>query len=179
MNVLLNNQKINFDSNDFPMLISGAEKTGSSFFSICLLAELLKNGYKVLFLSAYPMAKEEFKKQIGDKIENAVIIESGEEKDIIKGIKDTTDLEKRLILIKNIDVYSYKIFDALRDLKLVIFSGDLDKCQFTDSLINKAFPSKIFFSQSEKYPHSIMPNLAKFCGEIVSKKYNGIINLDL
>src|SRR5680860_723742 len=108
MNVLVNNKKINFDSNDFPMLISGAEKTGSSFFSICLLAELLKNGYKVLFLSAYPMAKEEFSKQMGNKIENAIIIESGEESDLIKAIKNISDLEKRLVLIKNIDVYSHK-----------------------------------------------------------------------
>ncbi|MFA5886380.1 MAG: hypothetical protein WC863_01225 [Patescibacteria group bacterium] len=179
MNVLLNNQKINFDSSDFPMLISGAEKTGSSFFSICLLAELLKNGYKVLFFSAYPMAKEEFRKQIGDKIENAVIIESGEEGDLIKEIKNISDLEERFVLIKNIDIYSHKIFDVLKDLELVIFSGDLDKCQFADSLINKAFSSKIFFSPSEKYSHSMVSNLAKFCGEIVSKKHNGIISLDV
>ncbi|MEI6835534.1 MAG: hypothetical protein WCK59_01760 [Candidatus Falkowbacteria bacterium] len=179
MNVLLNNQKINFNSNDFPMLISGTEKTGSSFFSVCLLAELLKNGYKVLFLSAYPMAKEEFRKQIGGEFENAVIIESGEESDLIKAIKGLTDLEERLVLIKNIDVYSHKIFDVLKNLQLVIFSGDLDKCKFASSLIDKTFPTKIFFSSSEKDRHVIAPSLAKFCGEVVSKKYGGVISLGI
>ncbi len=178
MSFLLNNQKINFDHNDFPMLISGAEKTGSSFFSVCLIAELLKSGHKVLFLSAYPMAKEEFRKQIGDKIEKAVIIESGEEDDLIKEIKSIPDLKERFVLIKNIDVYSHKIFEVLKDSKLVIFSGDLDKCQFADNLISKVFSSKIFFSSSNKYPYCVRPNLTNFCGEIVSKKYNGVISLN-
>lgn len=178
MNVLLNNKKVNFDSNDFPMLISGAEKTGSSFFSICLLADLLNNGHKVLFLSAYPMAKEEFKKQIGSNAANAIIIESGEEDDIIKEIKAIADLEERIVLLKNIDTYSRKMFNNLKDLKLVIFSGDLDKCEFAESLINKDFPTRIFFSSSKKFPYRITPNLAKYCGEMISEKHKGVISLD-
>jgi len=179
MSVLINNKKVNFDSNGFPMLISGAEKTGSSFFSLCLLADLFKDGHKVLFISAYPMAKEEFKKQIGSNAENAIIIESGEEDDIIKEIKAITDLEERIVLLKNIDSYSPKLFDTLSDLKLVIFSGDLDKCEFAASLINKNFPSKIFFSSSKKFPFTIMPDLTKYSGEMISERHKGIISLDL
>lgn len=178
MKVILNNQKINFESCDFPILISGAEKTGSSFFSICLTAELLKNGYKVLFLSAYPMAKDDFKKQVGTKVENSIIVESGEENDLIKAIKDIPDLRERIVLLKNIDVYSNKIFNILEDLQLVIFSGDLDKCTFVNSLVHKNFPTKIFFSSSVKYPYSIAPNLNKFCGEVVSADHGGIISLE-
>jgi len=46
MNILLNDKKVDFLLSDLPVLISGAEKTGSSFFTVCLLANLLKSGLK-------------------------------------------------------------------------------------------------------------------------------------
>ncbi len=178
MSILLNNQKLNFGLDSFPMLISGACKTGSSFFSIYLLVKLLESGYKVLFFSAYPAAKEEFRKQLGGNTEDAIIIESGEEDAFLETIKSIPDLAERIILIKNIDNYSQKIFEAVKDLKLVIFSGDLDECQFFDKLIEKDFVSKIFFSQSEKYQQPGLSDLQKYTGKIFSKQYNGEINLD-
>ena len=135
MNILVNNRKTDFSNDDFPMLISGACKTGTSFFSVCLLADLLTSGKKVLLFSAYPAAKEAFREQIASNQENAFIIESGEEQVFIDTIKEVPDLHERIILIKNIENYSEKIFNAVKDLKLVIFSGDLDKCSFYDKLI--------------------------------------------
>ena len=177
MNILVDNKKVNFTEDDFPMLISDADKSGSSFFSISLLATLFKSGMKVLLFSAYPMAKEEFRKQIGDNEENTIIIDSGEEQALIDSVENTPNLSERIVLIKNIDTYSSKLFDVVKNLKLIIFSGDLDKCQFADELIKKEFATKIFFSQSEKFPQEEPINLAKYCGKIISEKHEGIISL--
>jgi KaiC/GvpD/RAD55 family RecA-like ATPase len=179
MNILVNNQKANFSNGDFPILISGVEKTGTSFFSICLLADLLNSGSKVLLFSAYPAAKEAFREQIKNNKENALIIESGEEQSFLDVLQETADLSERIILIKNIENYSEKIFEAVKDLKLVIFSGDLDRCSFADRLIEKDFTSKIFFSQSEKYPHEELDNLPKYVGKIISDSRKGFITLDI
>lgn len=178
MNILLDDKKINFELSDLPILISGTEKTGSSFFTICLLANFLKSGNKVILFSAYPAAKVEFKNQVGTDLSNAIIIDTGNDDDFIKIIKNTPDLSERIVLIKNIDLYSQKLFNAVKDLKLVIFSGDLDKCEFADDLLKKNFSSKIFFSFSEKNPIEELKSLPKYFGKIVGEKYNGTIKLD-
>jgi len=177
MDILLNNEKIDFTLDDFPMLISGAEKTGASFFSIILLAELLKNGAKVLFFSAYPDAKVEFRKQFGAEVDQAIIIDSGEESALLESLEKIPDLSERVVLIKNIDSYSSKLFEAVQTLELVIFSGDLDKCQFADKLIKKDFITKVFFSQSTKYPQAELGDLPKYSGQVISDRYDGLIIL--
>ena len=179
MNILVDDKKIDFSLNDFPMLISGAEKTGSSFFSVCLLANLLNNGHKVILFSAHQAAKEEFRSQVGANLDRALIIDSESEDDFIDIIKNISDLSKRIVLIKNINSYSRKLFKAVKDLKFIIFSGDLDKCQFTDDLLKNNFSSKIFFSGSEKYPVDGLRLLPRYSGQIFSKKYNGIIKLEV
>ena len=80
-------------------------------------------------------------------------------------------------MVKNIDLYSQKLFNAVKDLKLIIFSGDLDKCRFADNLLKKNFNSKIFFSYSKKYPLEKLKLLSKYSGAIIGKKYNGVIKL--
>ena len=178
MNILLNDKKVDFSLNDFPILISGAEKSGSSFFSFCLLANLLKIGNKVIIFSAHPAAKEEFRNQIGTDLNNSLIIDSENEDYFINIIKTIPDLSGRIILIKNIDSYSQKLFEAVKDIKLVIFSGDLDKCQFADDLLKKSFASKIFFSYSDKNPVEELKLLPKYFGVIVGEKYNGVVRLE-
>ena len=179
MNILINDKKVDFLLSDLPVLISGAEKTGSSFFTVCLLANLLKSGHKVIIFSAHPAAKEEFRSQVGADLENALIIDSEKEEDFIEIIKNISDLSERVVLIKNIDSYSQKLFETIKDLKFVIFSGDLDKCQFANDLLKKSFCSKIFFSYSEIYPIEDLKSLPKYSGKIISEKYNGVIKLEV
>lgn len=178
MNILLDNKKVKFNKLDMPLLIHGAEKTGASFFSICFLANLLKDGTKTILFSAYPMAKEEFRKQISGYEKDAIIIDSGDEKVLIEMLKNIQDLKERVFLVKNIDNYSTNLFDAVKDLGLVIFSGDLDKCQFADSIIDKKLTTKIFFSSSEKYPQYELGNLPKYHGKVVGDINNGVVSLD-
>ncbi len=179
MNILLNNQRIEFTDNDFPMLISGTEKRGVSFFSVCLMANLLNSGQKILFFSAYPSAKEELRKQINKNEDKAIIVDSGEEQDFINIIKNTPDLNERIVLVKNFDIYSQELFKIVKELKSVIFAGDLDNCQFSDELISKDFTTKIFFSQSEKYPQEGLDDLPRYQGRMFSQKKEGLIRLDI
>jgi hypothetical protein len=178
MNILVDNKKISFSKDDFPFLVHGAEKTGSSFFSICLLANLLKAGMKTFFFSAYPMAKEEFRKQIIGYEKDTIIVDSGDEKTLIETLKNTPDLNERVVLIKNIDSYSSNLFNVTKNLNLIILSGDLDKCQFADSLIDKKFATKILFSPSEKYSQYDLSDLPKYNGKIINNTYNGMVSLD-
>lgn len=178
MDILINDKKVDFSLNDLPILVSGAEKTGSSFFTVCLLANFAKSGPKIIFFSAHPAAKEELRAQLGEEdLKNALIINSEKEGDFINIIKNIPDLSERVVLIKNIDSYSQKIFETVKGLKNIIFSGDLDKCQFANSLLEHDFASKIFFSYSEKNPLEEVKSLSKYSGLIVSKKSSGIIRL--
>jgi hypothetical protein len=176
MDALVNGEKVDFKESDFPMLISGAEKSGASFFSISLIAGLLNKGMKVLFFSAFPTAKEEFRRQIKDE-RNAVIIDSGEEQVLIDSVRDSADLSERIIFIKNIDNYGPELFKALKNSKLVVLSGDIDKCRFAEELIKKDFTTKIFFSQSKMIPSLLPVDMPKYFGKIISDKYQGVITL--
>ncbi len=178
MKILINDKEVIFNKEDFPMLINGADKSGASLFSISLLTSLFENKEKVLLFSAFDPAKEEFKKQLGVSInENALIIESGDESVFIKELDEIQDLSERIILCKNIENYSSSLFDKLKDQKLVIFSGDTNKCEFGEKLVNKDFKTKIFFSYPEKIEVVDKIYLPKYKGMIISSKYEGIISL--
>lgn len=179
MNILINNEIENFTHEDFPMLISGGCKSGTSFFSVCLMAELFKRGEKEVFFTAYTPAKDEFRKQLGASInDNAMIIDSGDENAFLQEIEEIKDLEERIVLVKNMENYSLKLFDKLKDKKLVIFSGDMDKCEFGDNLAEKDFKTKIFFSYPKKIKVENKIELPKYKGLIISDKYNCLINLE-
>lgn len=178
MKILLNDKEVVFNKDDFPILISGACKTGSSLFSVSLVTSLIENGNKVLFLTAYPEAKVDFRRLLGESInENAIIIDSGEEAVFLEKLEQIDDLENTIVLLKNMDVYSTKIYDVLKNHKLVIFSGDIDKCEFGEQLANKDFTTKIFFSYPEKIEIANKIELPKYKGLVISQKYNGVISL--
>ncbi len=178
MNVVVNDQPITLTHEDFPMLISGAPGEGSSYFSIELMVKLFQNGEKVVLFSAFEQAKELFKKEIGDTTnENVSIIESGDDNTFIEELKNIPDLSERIVLFKNIDNYDQKLFDQLKDAKLVIFSGDLDQCQFKDELLKKEFKTKIFFSYPQGVEIENKIELPKYCAQIINDRNTGIITV--
>lgn len=182
MNILFNNEIINFNKEDFPMLFSGKAlvHSGASMFSVSLMTKLFERGEKIVFFTAFSQAKELFREQLNNKInENIIIIESGDEDTFIEELDKIKDLDERIVLFKNIENYSHKIFDKLKDHKLTIFSGDLDTCRVADELMKKEFKTKIFFSQSENYPQEGMDNLPKYYGKITNEKYNGMVSLEI
>jgi hypothetical protein len=178
MKILVNEEAVNFSKEDFPMLISGVPSAGSSFFSIELMIDLFKQGEKIILFSAFEQAKELFKKESKGHINsNALIIESGNDKLFLEQLDKIEDLSERIILYKNIDNYDSKLFDKLKDRNLVIFSGDIDKCEFKDGLVNIDFKTKIFFSYPEIMKIENKIDLPKYSGHVISGKYNGIIKI--
>ena len=181
MRILVNNKVANFTHEDFPMLISGEAfvQSGASFFGVSLMTELFKKGEKIVLFTALPQAKDLFRKQIeGALNENAIIIESGDEDLFIKKLNLIEDLDERIILFKNIEEYSINLFNKLKDKKLVIFSGDLDKCEFNDELVKKDFKTKIFFTYPKKIQIENKIDLPRYRGFIISDNYNGLVEIE-
>lgn len=149
-------------------------------FSVCLVAKLLKERRKIVFFSAYPTAKQELRKMINkDEGGRAIIIDSGREDAFLKIISEINDLQKRIVIIKNIDSYSKKIFTAMKKLRFVVYSGDIDKCLFADELIGLEFATKILFSRPKIDIKVNVPVLKKYQGYFHSKSREGIISLDV
>ena len=180
MKILINDKEVIFNKEDFPMLINGKAfvQSGASFFSVSLMTKLFESGEKIVFFTALPPAKELFRSQIGDRMnDNIILIDSGEEEIFLEKLDQIKDLDERIILFKNIENYSVRLFDRLKNQKLVIFSGDIDKCEFAEQLANKEFKTKIFFSYPEKIGIVNKIDLPKYGGLIISQKYNGVISL--
>jgi len=180
VNILHNNEIIRFTRDDFPMLISGVPSAGSSFFSISLMINLFKEGEKIILFSAYEQAKNLFREQSEMQFnDNALIIESGDDNLFIEQLDKIKNLSEKIILFKNIDNYDSKLFNKLKDLNLVIFSGNLDECKFKEQLLKKEFKTKIFFSYPIVLNIENKIALPKYCGYIMGNKYNGLIKIDV
>ena len=179
MKFLINDEEVVFNKEDFPVLITGACKTGSSLFSVSLTTSLVENGNRVLFLTAYPEAKTDFRRQLGSNInEKAIIVDSGEESVFMEKLDQIDDIDDTFILLKNMENYSSKLFDKLKDHKLVIFSGDIDKCVFGYDLAKMDFKTKIFFTYPDKLAIENKLDLPKYYGHVIGGRLNGIIRIE-
>jgi len=182
MKILVNNEIVNFTKEDFPMLINGKAFTqsGASFFSVSLMTKLFEEGEKIVFFTALPPAKELFRNQVGDKVndKNIIIVESGDESSFIKELDSITDLDERIILFKNIEDYSENLFNRLKNHKLIIFSGDVDRCVFGDKLFEMNFKTKIFFSYSDKLEVKDKIDLPKYNGHFIGERLSGVVRIE-
>ena len=61
-------EEVKLTTADLPILVHGKEHSGASLLSIVIASSFHKNGNKLLIFTAYPMAKEEFLKQIEAKM---------------------------------------------------------------------------------------------------------------
>lgn len=181
MKILINDQEVVFKKEDFPMFVNGEAfvQSGASFFSVSLMSKLLEWGEKIVFFTGFDPAKELFRNQIGD-IENdsIIIIPTGDEEEFIQKLDTINDLNERIILFKNIEEYSLKLFEKLKNQELIIFSGDIDKCKFGDELSKIDFKTKIFFSYPKKVEVENKIELPKYNGLVISSKYNGLVSLE-
>jgi hypothetical protein len=73
--------------------------------------------------------------------------------------------------------HTLTIFKQLKDNKLVIFSGNLDECQFKNELLDKEFKTKIFFSYPQGVEMDNTIDLPKYCAQIINEKYQGIVTV--
>jgi hypothetical protein len=176
MRFVVDGETVDFGESDLPMLISGKEGSGASFFSVCVAAQMLKKGSAVVFFSAYPMAKDDLRRlTTEDERQRAMIIESGEEEALIAALDKAVD--EPMIFIKNIENYSDRLFTKIEKAKRLIVSGDIDKCQFIGALEDKTFATKIFFTKPVGYPVNDFPSLEKYKGYIEGPGLRGKVAL--
>jgi hypothetical protein len=193
MAIFVNGREAFFSGHDLPILISGKEGSGASFFSLCLIADFLRRGHKILFFSAFPAAKMDLMRQMspmdqqcpefiknGETIQGkrAIILDSGEESDILNEIKRIPDLSERIIFFKNMDKYSKELFDAVGKGERLIISGDVDQCCFMNEIVSKRFSTLIFFSKPCCYRTGPDFDLLKrFQGLVKGVSHNGAVEV--
>jgi hypothetical protein len=186
--ILINNTIYRVRENDLPCLITYVEKTGGSHFSVSMIVDLFLQDQKILFLSAYPMAKDNFLEQIKGQEKNVIfvnkekklnatnqviILESGNEKLFLQALKKLSDIDERIILIKNIEVFSQNVFDACLNNKKIILSGDIDKCVAKKQIASKKFNTIVVFTKPKINLGITVPNLRKYIGYWYSQKIIG------
>lgn len=190
--ILLNNEVYHIGEDGPPCLIHYAPKTGGSHFSVAMVADLFLSGSKILFLTAYPMAKDNFLQQIKGKESKtafitdesqlnsdaqAIILESGNEKLFLKAVEKLDDLNERVVLVKNMEVFSDAVFDSCLKLQKIILSGNLDECSMKKQISDKQYKTIVLFSKPETPLKVEPPELGKDKGYLWSDGKEGLVSV--
>lgn len=189
--ITLNDQAFTFKESFLPCLISWARKSWASYFSVSLIGNLIEQGAKVIFFTAFPMAKEELLHQIGNNktfevinqsdIQNipqdkSIIIESWN-KDLWGKTIEKLGNEDYILFVKNIEEYDKSILDILQANKKILLSGDMDTCAFKQELTKMNRNSKIIFTIPNIDLNITIPTLKKYESYIVNDIHKGILRL--
>lgn len=194
--ILLNGEGYIIKESDLPYLVTYKEGAGGSHFTVTLLADLFNSGSKILFFTAFPMAKDNFLAQIGvnnskiafvnsvgDLINNkdaqAIILDSGNEDLFIEVLKNIEDISGRVILVKNIEAFGQKVFDACLEMDNIVLSGNIDKCIAKDQIIKKEYKNIVVFSKPEISIPFEIPELEKWTGYLSGENNKGIIKVQI
>ena len=192
--LLLDNQDHYFTEDALPCLITYAEKSGGSHYSITLLADLFARGAKVLMLTAYGAAKDNFLEQaqgLEDKISyvtdadqldtdfQGIILESGNERLFLQTVLQLPDLQERVVLVKNMEFFSPDIFRACLDFPKLILSGDLDKCESREQIVAHKFKTIIAFTKPQAALPIEIPALEKYHGYFWNAEQQGIVSIEM
>lgn len=192
--ILLNNKEFHFPQNDLPCLIHGKDKTGASLFTVSMVADLFLQGAKILFLSGYHMARDEFLDQTNAAnaalyIENrdllqkmpppqTIFIKRETPEIFIEAIHTLPDINERVVLIKNFDLFDVTLFEAAKNTKLIL-SGDIDRCAFKDKVAGASWRTKILFSQPGVVVNITLPALEKYGGYLRGVDKEGVVSLKM
>jgi hypothetical protein len=143
--IFVNQQEFEFTKDNLPMLIHGKDHAGASFYTISLIANLFLQGSKIIVLCGYPMAEEQFRKQVGNFAGEVNFYTKDNVSDFKKLVSSFNDNEP-IILLKNVELFDEETADFVLANKKCIISGDFSKCVFRDKILEKSFTTKIFFS---------------------------------
>ncbi len=197
MEFLLGRQPIEFKPEHLPLLVSGRDKSGASFFSVSLVSTLFRAGEKALFFSLKQPAVDEFQKQCAgpeeqifcvqdmEKISElsqyrAVVVKSGDSEMCSDLITSLPDISERVIFIKNFEAtLNPVLWDLLADNNKVILSGDIDLSRLMPEIIRKKYSTKILFSQPDADLGISLPELPRYSGYMIGKAGKGIISIEM
>ncbi len=167
--VLLNGDIIEPTTDILPTLIHGNEGSGASLYTIILAANYYSAEHNILFLCGYPMAEEEFLKEVGGKYANAKFFTKDKYYQFIKVLNDGIDA-KTVVFVKNIELFDGSLLEKLKSIQNLVISGDLDKSPLKKSLLAKKFTTEIYFSNLEG---KALPRMEKYIGYVLSAKRTG------
>jgi hypothetical protein len=192
--IQLNNEPFQISERLLPCLVLYPEKTGGSHFSVSFIADLFLSGSKILFLTAYPMATDNFLKQtqgsqltiiqaeseadlVGNEDAQAIMIKSGHEDLFLKITDFLDDIAERIIFVKNMEVFGESIIRKCLDFEKIVLSGNIDKCRLKDEILKKSYTTTVLFNQPQtKIPFTV-PKLEKYTGYLWSKGIEGMAKL--
>ncbi|MEK7616364.1 MAG: hypothetical protein AAB420_04125 [Patescibacteria group bacterium] len=160
-------REVHFDVSFLPMLISGAEGSGTSFFSVSLISSLALQGLPVVFYSLKSQARLLFEEQIGDRKndKDIVSIESGNTELAQKTFSEFAPNNKHVLFIKNAEtVLTKELLAVVEKSDKLILSGDLSR-----SLLQK-------YVDEKKFATTIVMDNRK--GYLVNKNTQGIIRVE-
>ena len=183
--ILLSSEDFAISEKNLPCLITYYEGMGGSHFSITLVTQLYTSGSKILFLTAYPMAREDFLEQLGadhsrvDFVRSAeelseaasaqvILLDSGNEALFLEATKSLPDIAERVIFVKNMEFFSDAVFDASALFSKKIFSGDIDACTHKEKLATKQWKTIIAFNQPTTNLNITVPHLEKYSSFLVT-----------
>lgn len=107
----------------------------------------------------------------------AIILESGNEKLFLKAIEKLEDLNERVVLVKNIEVFSGAVIASCLKLQNIVLSGNLDACSMKEQICNKQYKTIILFNNSDSLSNRELPALEKYAGYLWSDTMKGIVSL--
>jgi hypothetical protein len=178
-----------FTKEDLSILIHGKEHSGASLLSITLAVGLHEADNKLCIFTAYPMAKEEFLKQVKNPekvfyLENeedfekalefqTVIVQSGNIDLFIKAISNHSFVNDRIIFIKNIETIKIPIFKFVSPYPFIV-SGDLELNPAQKDFKNFTYNTKILFSPIEGEKISF---LEKYQASMKNRLGDGVITV--
>ncbi|MCX6757520.1 MAG: hypothetical protein NTZ44_01390 [Candidatus Nomurabacteria bacterium] len=190
--ITLDNKDLEFNESFLPCLVIGADKSGASYFSVTLAGKLIQQGSKVIYFTAFPMAKEELLNQIGNERtfdvlneidianipeDKSIIVQSGNKDLWTKVIQGIKNINEYIIFVKNIEEYDNSIFEIIGENKKILLSGDLDNCIYKENLVQKEWVSKIIFTVPKIDLNINIPNLEKYESYLDSKDIKGVLRL--
>lgn len=107
----------------------------------------------------------------------AIILESGNEKLFLKAVEKLDDLSERVVLIKNMEVFSNAVIDSCLKLQKIILSGDIDKCSAKKQISKKMFKTTVLFTKPETPLRIMPPVLEKYTGYLLSNRKEGLVRI--
>ena len=194
--ILLNKEVFHFTENGLPCLVHYKNKTGGSHFTVTLVADLFLQGSKILFLTAYPMAKDNFLEQVKGKEKDiifieevsdlkdsenyqAIILKSGDEKLYLDVIKVIPDINERVVLVKNFEIFTEETIEKTLQMKKIILSGDIDKSPSKKQISDKLYQTTISFSQPDTAVDFKTPILEKYSGYLETTDKEGLVQIKM
>lgn len=186
-------KQIVFKPSDWPIAIHGAPKSGSSFFTIVLVADLIRRGEKVVFMCAKGEAIRALQVELGlsQPVAKYAEVTSGaatdlkemqlvtllkrKSADLVMSLRALSDWSERVVVIKNAEeTLTPELWGIVRSHKKLILSGDFAKEKV--DVDQKLFSSSIIFSRSPGHWHHQRSSLPTFIGDaIIEKKQQQLI----